>query len=310
MNVTLKPAPFQDTLAITGLRLVGDSGEPRLVVSTRSGELRWLPAPEPAAGPVLAMGSRFGQPDWAVRPGDGGGISVVYSSPGSAISRIICVRSGQSEQEDVGERYPMGVFSHPRFVKGEPGDRLSVTAASDGDGGRELALFSRDARAGFGQFRKLPIPGDGVLQDALLLRHPNGYLLLAKLHVPGVAAPAHRVDPRGETVSAGILYGVELDDGLAPVGPYFRPVNNKPLLEFDADLTAGRLALFATTPAGFLLSLGQSRREGIQGALTTEVPTAASLSSPTIVAAGDRLHMAILESAAGKTRVLAGSVQP
>jgi hypothetical protein len=234
--------------------------------------------------PHLALESPFGTPSWDVLATEAG-FATVWTEPGSAICGL-GYRGPTGNEVQLTQRYPAGVFENPRFVRGEPGAAAAITAiAAKHDGGSVLALFSQSLDSGHSAYVPLPALGAGLLADGLLLRNGVGYLLFVKRVPPGPRG-AERRDGRGESVIPGILYCARLNAQLEPIGGALRPLGDGAIYEFDADLSGGRVLLFATTADGYVAASAHAGAEALHWSAAQSVVKHADFAAPSVLAAG------------------------
>ena len=253
IQLELAPAPNPASGRLNSIRLLAHEGGAALAALADAGDgSRPLTLTPIGEGLTLAppqrlfdLESPFGAPSWdAVSTATG--IVAVWTRPGSAIVPLVSRRATGGEVV-LTKRYPMGVFEHPRFVRGEGGRAL--TAVTERDGEKVLVLF----RDGQDEYVTLPTVGGGRLIDGLLVRQASSYLLFARLLPPG-SRGADRTDLRGESIEPGVLVCSRLGADLKPSGDDERPFADVRVFEFDADATADRAVVFATTDRGHVMS--------------------------------------------------------
>jgi hypothetical protein len=297
MAVEFHALPLGDSAAVTSLKLVEANGV-ALLYSSRSGplgaklsvaRLNGSPVRTEALGSLSALPE---QPEWDAVAGEGGSFSVVTTQAGSAISALSIKNTRGGASTKVNRRDGFGVFGSPHFVKGDPGPISSVSLV---EGRTEMVLFPREADGGFGKYRKLETAVDGVVQDARLVRSGKDYLLFAKVMSIGSSASARR-EGSGKVIYPGVLHYVPLEGNFHSTNQPSLPLEGQLIIDFDVCAWGDGIAVFAATPKGYVLATGKL----INGVFATgswaDQPHARPLGSPSILAAGSKLHLAALEA--------------
>ncbi|HEY1932350.1 MAG TPA: hypothetical protein VGG99_10090 [Acetobacteraceae bacterium] len=295
----LQPLPFADAPEVTGLRLIaaGDAGHPhpRLLIATQQDQggmniVAVAPAGPPQPPEPLAIVERNAA--WDATPA-AGGIAILSSQAGSAISALVWQIAGQPGHQRVNRRNGFGVFGAPHYIKGEPEHPVPVTSVALGGGESRLVLFPPEPDGGYGALRMLEVPLNGDLVDARVLRWGAGYLLVMKLALPGPGRP-ERAGPDAETILAGRLDCVRLNAAMLPEGRTWQPFPGQPVFQFDAGTVGDGIAILATIGSGAVLSAAGNA--GMRPEVT-EFRSATPLSSPAVLAVGQTLHLAVLDAA-------------
>ncbi len=294
MNGKLVPHPASATLSPLSVRLIAlprptpvvlsapRDGRPTLaLLATAEGSPQSLPA-------VIHSAST----EWDAKASPGG-VAFVLSIKESARSWLSYVPDAASDAVIVSRKYGQAFFDTPHFIKHGESD-VPISAMSMIDDTAHFVLFSKEADGGYGQYRIVPVHGEGDLEDARLIRSENDYLLYAKFLIPGAGA-AH----------PGMLYCSRLNTDLQIVRPAARCLGNRIIVDFDADASDGRVAIFATTPTGSLLATGQ-----IGGPLgISEEASAVPLTSASALISGSTVHFAAVAGAASlHSQVVTGTM--
>jgi len=300
IDLKFAPLPVENPGRVNTIRLVSDNGRAALATLTGATDgahqVSVAPVDGPHIGfpsPLFKLESLFGVPSWDVA-NPRTGIAAVWTKPGSGISPLGYHAPDGAETVLTGH-YPSGVFQNPRFVRGEPA--LAVTAVASEASGNVLALFHGSLKSGQSLYVPLPSAGPGILLEGLLLREGSGYLLLAKLLAPGPRG-AERKDMRSESFQPGILRCLRLNVKLQPVGVSLHPIGDTNVLEFDADVSEGRVFLLATTHNGYIAAVAAASEEALHWTTSPDVPSRAELLTPSVLATGKTAFAAVIESAA------------
>lgn len=297
MAVEFHALPLGDSRAVTSLRLVEANGA-LLLYSTRSGPLGSdLSAARLSAGPVRSepLGSLNAlpeQPSWDAAAAAAGSFSVVTTEAGSAISALSIRNTRAEESSKVNRHDGFGVFGAPHFVKGDPGPISSVALA---DGKTRIVLFPLEADGGYGKFRNLETKIEGVVQDARLVRSGKDFLLFAKVMAVGASMSARR-EASGKVIYPGVLQYVPLGGDFHATHQPSLPLGGQLIIDFDVCAWGDGIAVFAATPKGYVLATGKLIDGVFAAGSWAEQPHPGPLGSPSILAAGSRLHLAALES--------------
>lgn len=204
----------------------------------------------------------MGASNYAVAMGDfGGAVTSLGLYRGGAETALTDFTSGDD-------------FKDPRFSRGAMRPPL-VTSVVDG---KRVDLLPP---GGVGQYAP---PRTAVaanqLDSALVVATPGGTWLLYKQFEIG-----HK---RGRF--PGTLQAVRLDDSLAANGAAFRPLGDRTVFEFDADVFEDGIAIVATAKDGFLLGSGK-----LETMEPLEHKHGIELRQPALVQAGDGVKLAFLE---------------
>jgi hypothetical protein len=184
-----------------------------------------------------------------------------------------------------------------------------ITAIAYEDSGNVLVVFSHEITGGNSRYLSLPSVGVGTPIDGLLLRQGTGYWLFEKHRVSGPRGP-ERKDGRGESIQPGILRCQRLDASFQPLGMVENPFDDIAIFEFDADVVANNVYLFATTDKGYVDTKVINSNESLQWIKSQEVSLPADLMSPSVVAGGGNVFAAGIESdVKGHRRILLGQFQ-
>lgn len=289
-------------LAITALTTAEDYSDLVSIVTLGEGNIV-----NQAPRILFNLESYFGIPSWDTKD-DIGGISAVWTKPGSAISPLFYREQG-SEAIALTGSYSSGVFQNPRFVRGD--SAIAITAIAYEDSGNVLVVFHHEITSGNSRYLPLPSVGLGTPIDGLLLRQGTGYWLFEKLGVSGPRGP-ERKDGRGESIQPGILRCQRLDASFQPLDTVESPFDDIAIFEFDADVVANIVYLFATTGTGkgYVHAKAINSNDSLQWIMSPEVSLSADLMSPSVVAVGENAFAAVLESDVnGNRRILLGQFQ-
>jgi hypothetical protein len=296
MAVEFHALPLVDSRAVTSLKLVEANGVV-LLYSTQSGPIGSdLSAVRLGVSPVRSesLGSLNALPEkpaWDAAA-EGGSFSVVTTEAGSAISALSIRNTRGEESSKVNRRDGFGVFGAPHFVKGDPGPISSVALT----GGKTLMVFfPLEADGGYGKYRTLGTKIEGVVQDARLVRSGKDLLLFAKVMSIGSSMSARR-EASGKVIYPGVLNYVSLDGNLHSANLPSLPLGGQLIIDFDVCAWGDGIAVFAVTPKGYVLATGKLINGVFASGSWTEQPHASPLSSPSILAAGSKLHLAAVES--------------
>jgi hypothetical protein len=213
-----------------------------------------------------------GQAEWDVTGAEGSNYAVVMGSFGGAVSSLNLYRG--AAKEALTDFTSPEDFKDPRFARG---DRRRLTITSVVDGGRVAVL----APAGGDQYA---VPHPAVTKEqidsALLVAAPGGAWLLFKQYAIG---PMRSRFP-------GVLHAVRLDANYAAAGEAIRPLGDRMVFEFDADVFEDGMAISATTKNGFLLGAGK-----VNAIVPLEHRHNFPLLQPALAATGQGVQLAFLE---------------
>ena len=306
MSIEITPYPLAWTREVQSIRLTPARDGAVLLVARQDDApaLFWLPA-EPDGGsphPFATLGGRLGVPAWDVSADAEGSWVVVSTNPGSAISGLRFQRAQDTTEVPVSAHSPGGVFLRPRFVRGDRGLALPISALESQASGNDVVLFLREEGQGWGAPRRLWTADQGIVQQAVLVRHGDGYLLFAKTYVPGTVPVdaagrlPERVDASGESTLPGIVSCIPLGPDFAPAGPELFPLGPRQVYEIDADAAGPRAILFATTGEGLLLAVGAPEAGAWRTDHVAETVRPEILTTPRLAVAEGRLYMAVIAS--------------
>jgi hypothetical protein len=298
MDMPLQKLDVGETRSVTGVMLFARPGAVHLLVSrgTQLGESSSL-LPAGGPGPLVRAGELGGngRVPWDARPAPGGTDFVtLYIQAESAVTWAMIRRPDGS----AGSRLhlePFAVYDHPRFVKGQPPGRLTVSAVKfDDEASIPMVFTSSDTFAGV--FVPKAIGRYRGVRDARIVQQGSGYWLFLLLRVPGaIDNPTVRDLPIGAQAPA-ILHAVRLNADFSPLGEPTALFGMLPIYQFDADAAPdGRIVVFGTTPAGVVIA---------RGALEPGQPWARDawqetridqpLVSPSVLVQGDVVHLAAI----------------
>jgi hypothetical protein len=306
VRLKLSAVPLNNTGQVKSMRLVRDGQHAALATLTAAVDgspTVSLAALDHGTGShiVSTLESPFGIPSWDIA-GAPSGFALVWTEPGSAICPL-GYRLGLGQPIVLTGRYASGVFQSPRFVRGERDLTVEITAVAYEGNTRVMALFSSNLESGHSSYSRLLFPTTGILQDGLLLRKGNDYILLVETVPPGPRAKERR-DGRGESIIPGVLQSLNLNSKLEPAGLPLKPFGDTPVYEFDAEIHGGEVFLLATTQKGYVAARDQGHSIW---AVSSEVPTAGELVSPAAVSSGDIVHAAVIEApATPRSQILEG----
>lgn len=296
-------------LTVTSLRLVRlDGGAVLALLSPGAGgvyPLAALPfAATAGAGPARHLRDLelpFGVPSWDVAASSPG-VEAVWTVPGSAICPLNHAAGGGAALVPDGTD-PRGVYQNPRFWRGSAG--AGITASVPSADGYALAAIA--GRPGTARTAILPAAGGGLLLDGLLLAGDGFHLMFARLRA--VSGP-ERTDLRGESIQPGVLRCLRLDQTFRPEDDASSPLGLTPVLEFDADISAGRVVVLATTQAGHVTAFGHAGARSTRWIATAEARFVDKLLSPAVLADGDRAAAAMIAAPGPTTaRILTGEIR-
>jgi hypothetical protein len=213
-----------------------------------------------------------GPAEWDVTGAENSNYAVAMGSFGGAVSALELHHAGATvaltdytSSED---------FKDPRFSRGE---RRPPAITSVVDEGRVDVL----APAGGGRYAA---PHTAVTKEqidsALMVAAPGGAWLLFKQYATG---PMRSRFP-------GVLYAVRLDADNTATGAAIRPLGDRMVFEFDADVFEDGMAIAATTKNGFLLGAGK-----VNAIIPLEHRHNFPLLQPALVATGQGVQLAFLE---------------
>jgi hypothetical protein len=214
-----------------------------------------------------------GAAEWDVTGMEGSNYAVVMGDFGGAVSSLGLYRGGA--QTALTEFTSPDDFKDPRFSRGE---RRPPAVTSVVDGNRVAVL----PPSGGDQYAppRMAVTKER-LDSALMIAAPGGAWLLFKQYAIG---PKRSRFP-------GILQAVRLDGGYAAAGAVFRPMGDRTVFEFDADVFEDGIAIVATSKDGFLLGAGK-----LETITPLEYKHGAELLQPALVQTGQGIQLAFLES--------------
>lgn len=229
----------------------------------------------------LALDAAGQRPAWVMERAMGGTYSVRLTGFDRREARV---------PDDPG----LNSYGRPSFVDRHSDRALQAVVAIADD--REAVLFERDAD---GRFQRRATLCSCI--DATLLPFGQGFVLVSKRRVPGPV--------RGTAIAPGSLHLQALDARLAPVGNALEPVPGLVVYEFAADAQAGRLALLLTTGEGTRLLQSRAVDGPWLGMALDEDDQGTRLRSPTLALAADATAIALLDTTAGRRRILFGGTR-
>jgi hypothetical protein len=103
----------------------------------------------------------------------------------------------------------------------------------------------------------------------------------------------------GETklLRTGIVEARQLNSEFKPFGPVWQPFGNQAILQFDADALNGRVAVFASTLAGWRLAIIAEKDIGHAEPLQFGDAARAAFSSPSVLVVGSGVALSLLADA-------------
>lgn len=285
-ELTFNALGIRNPHQIRVIRLVAaGAGSPQLLAlsetSTGDNLLSIVPLEAPdrtASAPPLE--SSLGVPAFdAAASSEPGRFHLVWPQPGSAFCPLRYRNAAGPELVLTGH-YRNGVFTNPRFVRGDAAQPLAITAVAYEDSTRATALFADALESGSAMYRKLPRAPEGMIEQSLLLKIQSDYFLLLK--VRSGPAEAARTDGTGTTVQTGRLYLIPVTESLESGGPLTKPLGDTPIYEFDAAVSGNRVVLVATTAAGVTVATGAAAKFRIAWSSTVEAPVPVAILSPAV----------------------------
>ena len=109
--------------------------------------------------------------------------------------------------------------------------------------------------------------------------------------------PRARREASGEVIYPGVLRYAALDAGFHSANQPSLPLDGQLIIDFDVCAWGDGIAVFAATPKGYVLATGKLINGVFASGSWADQPHAHPLGSPSILAAGPKLHLAALESA-------------
>jgi len=294
MNADFQVLPIPNASAVYAVTLVESKGAV-LVYATQTGQgpanvLQVRPGGPVSPKPLATIGEGE-RPRWDAFAAARESLSVVGTVSGSAVLALSLWNTGAEEPIPVNRLDGFGVFRAPRFVKGEAG---AVSSLAYVDGESVLVLFPVGPDGQYGKFRRVALPGTDFLEEALLVHSGEGYLLFTKDTIPGSGA-AGRKNGAGFQTNPGILHLVTLDREFHPIGPAVAPLGGQEIFEFDANVFRGGVAVFATTPKGYILAAGALTQGVFAPKSWAEQPHPRLLASPALLPEESKLSLAAIE---------------
>ncbi len=301
MTIHLEPVPLADAPAVSGVRLLDRAGIPLLLGA--AGKL-FVPS-ESGKWPELNLGGLPGAA-WDARLAADGSLAAVYTKPGSAFCWIMSRKSGAETALRLHEE-TFVVYVQPHFVKGLAAG-LSVSAILHKNDRAQVMLFRSAERQT--EPRPLGVPAN-FLSDARVLRDADGYWLFTQTRITGAAAGAGPRDTSSGTEMPGILHAHRFDKDLKPVGQPIPILGAQAVYEFDVEPAPdGKVAIFATTPAGAVYALSALSDSPFPHDAWKETAFKMPLSSPSLLLHDGIAHCAAVESLETKeARVLRGRIE-
>jgi hypothetical protein len=314
LDLTLYPLPRG--LELSSIRLAPSVGGAVLFVALQNDAIAWLPAVPDGKAPraFSVLQGRLGTPGWDVGPDSDGSWAVVSTDPGSASCGLRFKRAEEAAEIEVSRYHQLGAFKDPRFIRGFQGAATPITAVESGETTDAVVLFLRAGDGSYGAARALWSPPAGMVQQAVVVRHGNGFLMFVRTYIPGTVPVdaegrlPERMDARGESTLPGVVSCVPLAADFSVSGREVFPLGDRQLFELDADAADGRVVLFAATATGALLTTGAPETAGWRTEELSEAFLTEPLSTPRLAVAQGRVHMAVIASAhTPATRLLTGS---
>jgi hypothetical protein len=297
MNLTFSIYSTDHDQSLTAIRLIAFRDEPSLVESHVAELVQSLsvrPLSQPGAKPILTwqLQPRMGMAQWDALSAGQNAIAAISTDPGSRRCPLSYGVSDRQGEIQLTQKYPMGVFQKPRFVKGRAGTEAAVASVRSDARPASVVVFSA-ALPAEGAVAEIPI-ASGILERALIVRSTTGYLLFYKILGPSVATRI--VKSLNGGIRPGPLFCLRLDAHFHPLG---HPARLEPsdVFEFDADAGHGRVILFATTAEGFRIGIGI---ESDGGSLPTwswrDAGREEQLESPAVLLQANRIYLAAIET--------------
>lgn len=183
---------------------------------------------------------------------------------------------------------PYDHYTSPHFVRGPTEGRVPATAMKWGE-----PVFFSDVQTLEG-LATHPIAVRCI--EAMLIAGPGGLTLIYKALADG--------EPNDNEVNPGRLRAVRLDADRKPASPPVPIFPHTAVFGFDATPLADGVAVAAGTSTGLSVAVISNGPAGLEVLGRKEEPLQGKVESPSILAAGGKIHVAVLQGAA----VLVGEV--
>ena len=300
-NETLRQFPLQNPAEVRSLRLLGH-GSARLALLTvlPSGEGVLSIAPLDGNSPSTVLsGLRSPLSSWDASDEPEGGIALASAVPESATVWLAYQNSRKSGTVNLSRQSGLRLVGSSRFARGSSVGFPPITVIAADPPARRFVLFPRDAEGGFGPYKTLEMPA-GLVVEALLIGASQGYFLVYQLFSREAINPnttGGRIDANGEPMVPGILYCSRLDSKFNTVEAAAPCLGRKLVYEFDADAAGDRVAIIATSDAGYVTAFGVPKQGAFAPETIGEVTFAGNITSPAILASEQGFRFALLKDA-------------
>ena len=301
-NETLRQLPLQNPAGVRSLRLLG-RGSARLALLTvsSSGEGILLVAPldgnsQPS---TVLSGLRSPLSSWDAADEPEGAIALASVVPESATVWLAYQNSRKSGTVNLSRQSGLRLVGSSRFARGNSVGFPPITAISTDPPARRFVLFPRDAEGGFGPHKTLEMPAGRVV-EARLIGGAQGYFLICRLFNREAINPdstGGRADANGEPMVPGILYCSRLDSKFNTVEATVPCLGSRLVYEFDADAAGDRVAIIATTDAGYVTAFGVPKQGAFAPETIGEETFAGNITSPAILTGEQGFRFALLKDA-------------
>jgi len=233
-------------------------------------------------------------PDWDITWNSKDSYSVVFESAGGAVNSL-SIKNTNLPDVPVTTKYPFETFSKPRFVKRyrDAQGRLSISAVSDN---KHLVAFWATPEGNYESYMTMCDYENGIM-----IKYKQGFVVIYKSYIPGPV--------RGNSIPRGVLHYIMMGMDFKQIGSAIQPLGNTTIFEFDVDVVADNIAVFATTENGIALAIGKASANAFETVSRIEEHGSLMLTSPSILATKSLLNVAVLDSAkTDKAKILIGGL--
>lgn len=233
-------------------------------------------------------------PAWGIAWNSKDSYSVVFENAGGAINSL-SMKNTNLPDVPVTTKYPFETFSKPRFVKRyrDAKGYLSISAISDN---KHLVGFWATPKGNYETYMTMCDCEDGII-----IKYQEGFVVLYKSYLPGPV--------RGGSIPRGVLHYIIMGMDFKQIGSAIQPLGDTTIFEFDVDVVADNIAVFATTENGIALAIGKASADAFETVSRVEDHSSLMLTSPSILSTKSHLHIVALDSAqTDKAKILIGGL--
>lgn len=302
----LSPFEIEDALSIISVKLIETDEGLQLCWSTIPSDKGTLGYRTTVSSTAIAETSRTTSelfvipqllpppPDWDITWNSKGSYSVVFENAGGAVNSLSITNTNLPDVP-VTTKYPFESFSKPRFVKRyrDAHGRLSISTVSDN---KHIVGFWATPEGFYESYMTMCDCEDGII-----IKYQEGFVVVYKSYIPGPV--------RGSSIPQGVLHYIMMGMDLKQIGSAIQPLGNTTIFEFDVEVIADNIAVFATTEDGSILTIGKASADAFETVSRIEDHSGLMFTSPSILATKSHLQIVVLDSAqTDKAKILIGGL--